>query len=99
MTQYRFTSAALGERVANVLDVDNRYKSRLVDIDRFLMSDKWLALLPGKQLLKRFLNTYTKLEPPDYLRTAVSTVLSHTISITELDRLKTIMENSIGKPS
>jgi hypothetical protein len=80
-----------------VLDVDSQYEKRLDEIDRFIMSEKWLALLPGKQLLRRFLDTYTKLEPTDYLPTAVSTVLTNTISIPELNRLKAMMESAIGK--
>ena len=61
------------------------------------MSDKWLALLPGKQLLKRFLDKYTELDPTGYLFTAFSTVFTNIISITGIKHLMTIMENTIGK--
>jgi hypothetical protein len=85
------------QRVATVSDLDKQHAAKLAEIDRFLMSDKWLQRLPGKQLLERFLNQHTGLTAVEYLRTAVSTVLDKQIRLAEIDRLKAALQRSMGQ--
>lgn len=84
------------QQSADCLDMDKRYDAKLAEIDRLLKSDLWLQRLPGKQILSRFLSQHTALEPAEYLRTAVSTVLAKGMQIPEIERLKTILHKRIG---
>jgi hypothetical protein len=83
------------KRLADSVDLDGQFKIKLDGIDRLLKTDKWIRLLPGKQLLASFLSRHTRLSSQDYIRLAVSIVLKESIRIEEIDRLKTILEESI----
>jgi predicted ATPase len=85
------------QQLAAVADLDKQYAERLAEVDRFLGSDKWLQRLPGKQILRRFLTQYTTLIETDYLPTAVSTLIEKKIPLPEVERLKTILQTSIGR--
>jgi predicted ATPase len=85
------------QRVAAIADIDKQYKDRLAEIDRFLSSDKWLQRLPGKEILRQFLSEHSSLTDTEYLRTAVSTVIEKGMGIPEVERLKKLLQQSIGR--
>ncbi len=78
-------------------DVDRLYKEKLAEIDRFLMSDKWLQRLPGKQILELFLSKHTTLNTAIYTATAVSMITEKGIRIAEIERLKETLQRSLGR--
>ncbi len=85
-------AAALQSRIVAATDatgLETRRQERVAEIDRLLATkDGWLTRLPGKQLLKKFLEHYPSLGDENYLRVAVGVVLDKKVKIAELDRLR-----------
>jgi predicted ATPase len=75
-------------------NIDDLYQCKLEEIDTIISEDAWLRRLPGKQLLRKYLERYPTLRPEDYVKVAVSTVLKQTIKIPEIERLKSVLRQA-----
>jgi predicted ATPase len=72
-------------------NLDARFQEKVSQVGAVLSDGSWLRVLPGKQLLKKFLERYPTLRPDDYMRAATSIVLDRRLSVPELDRLKSVL--------
>jgi hypothetical protein len=68
--------------------LDCRYQSKLDQVDRILATRNWLVRLPGKQILRKFVEDVPSLDSDGYLRTAIGVVLERKLEVPELQRLK-----------
>jgi len=68
--------------------VEERFEKKRLLIGQIINDGSWLVRLPGKQLLRKFLEKYPTLRPDDYLRAAASMVRERDIKIDEFCRLR-----------
>lgn len=69
-------------------NVEERFDMKRLLIKQMIQDGSWLPRLPGKQLLRRFLERYPTLRPDDYLRVAASVIREHNIKVEEFVRLQ-----------
>jgi hypothetical protein len=84
-------AAALKERIAEATDVRNveqRFEMKREAIKGIIQDGSWLVRLPGKQLLRKFLERFPTLRPDDYLRAAASLVRERALNVDEFVRLR-----------
>jgi energy-coupling factor transporter ATP-binding protein EcfA2 len=77
-------------------NIDKLLYEKGTEIDRIIAAGEWRERLPGKQILKKFLEKYSPLTPEDFLSTAVSTIIDKSMVIPEIDRLKTVLLKAAG---
>jgi uncharacterized protein YlzI (FlbEa/FlbD family) len=84
-------TAILKEKVVEATEeksVDNRFDNKRLLIEQIIQDGSWLARLPGKQLLRKFLERFPTLRPEDYLRAAASVIRERDIKVDEFVRLR-----------
>jgi predicted ATPase len=84
-------TASLKERIVEATDVKNveeRFEKKRLLVAQIIQDGSWLVRLPGKQLLRKFLERFPTLRPDDYLRAAASMVRERDIKIDEFVRLR-----------
>jgi predicted ATPase len=84
-------TAALKEKVVEATEVKNveeHFDRKRLFIEQIIQDGSWLARLPGKQLLGKFLERYRTLRPEDYLRAAASVIRERDIKVDEFVRLR-----------
>jgi predicted ATPase len=72
----------------HVTKVEDRFNGKRLLIEQMLQDGSWLARLPGKQLLRKFLERFPTLRPDDYLRAAASVIRERNIKVEEFVRLR-----------
>jgi len=78
------------------VDLQEAFTTKLSEVDKTIQRRHGLQRLPGKQMLKLFLNDFNiTIAPEEYLNTATSTVLDKKIIIPEIDRLKNELKRRI----
>ena len=88
LEKYVQSLKAKATSLGDVSHVDSNYQSKLAQVDRILATRNWLLRLPGKQILRRFVQDIPSLDSEGYLRTAVGVILERTLAIPELERLR-----------
>lgn len=83
------------EALTKAGSLDKLVGARLQDVDRLLATDRWVARLPGKQMLKRFLADHTRLTRDAYLGTAVGFVRERKMELREIERLKRAIHSAL----
>ena len=84
-------TAALKEKVVDATEaknVEDRFEKKRAVIEQLIQDGTWLARLPGKQLLRKFLERFPTLRPDDYMRAAASMVRERDLQIAEFSRLR-----------
>jgi predicted ATPase len=84
-------TASLKAKVIEATDVKNvedRFDMRRTLIKQVIQDGSWLIRLPGKQLLRKFLERIPTLRPDDYLRAASSVIRERDIKVEEFVRLR-----------
>lgn len=84
-------TAALKEKVVEATEaknVEERFEKKKAEVEKLIREGTWLARLPGKQLLKKFLERHPTLRPDDYMRAAASMVRERDLQIVEISRLR-----------
>ncbi|HEX4142964.1 MAG TPA: AAA family ATPase [Pirellulales bacterium] len=84
-------TANLKSKIGEATDgqnVEERFEKKRLLIAQIIEDGSWLVRLPGKQLLRKFLERFPTLRPDDYLRAAASVVRERDIKIDELIRLQ-----------
>lgn len=82
---------ALREKVQQATELDNiamRYEEKRAQVQSLIDEGVWLERLPGKQILRRFLERFASLRPEDYIGLAASLVRERNIEIAEITRLR-----------
>ena len=74
--------------MTHVTKVEDRFNGKRLLIEQMLQDGSWLARLPGKQLLRKFLERFPTLRPDDYLRAAASVIRERNIKVEEFVRLR-----------
>jgi len=77
----------LGDRT-----IEDAYNEKLAAFDALMRGDRWLDLLPGKQILKRFLGKHGGFDEKSYIATATGMAIEKEIDIPEISRLRTAIE-------
>jgi predicted ATPase len=75
------------------------YTEKLAEVDSVINKGRALELLPGKQILQKFLDTHTSISTDDYRATTVSIVQDKKIKIAEIERLKNVLKQRISQAS
>jgi hypothetical protein len=74
-------------------NVENRFEKKRTEVEKLIHGGSWLARLPGKQLLRKFLEKYPTLRPDGYMRAAASLVQERNLHVAEFARLReTLLE-------
>ncbi len=62
-------------------------------MDRLIENDKWMERLPGKEILRKFLEQFSTsgLNMDSFVRTATSIIRNNAIEVPELARLKEVI--------
>ncbi len=84
-------TTALKNKVAEATEtknVEDRFEKKRAEVEKLIQDGTWLARLPGKQLLRKFLERYPTLRPDDYMRAAASMVRERDVQIAEFARLR-----------
>ncbi len=76
------------EALASIANLEALKEKKLHEVDRLIEQPEGLNRLPGKQILRRFLDEHADISSEDYLNVAVSTVLDKGITLGEIERLK-----------
>ena len=84
------------EQATNVTNLETQYQEKRTLIQSLLDQDKWLQRLPGKQILRRYLQRYSTLQPEDYMVAAASLVREREINVPEIVRLRETLQQIPG---
>ncbi len=73
------------EEMADPKNVDQLFQARLLEVDRLIQGGKWADRLPGKQILRKFLERFSTagMNVELFVRTATSAVRENGIEIPE----------------
>lgn len=81
-------------KVTQATDIDNldaQFETKRMLVKELLDKELWLERLPGKQLLRKYLDRFPTLRPDDYVRAAASLVRERGIDVPEITRLRTTL--------
>lgn len=84
------------QQATEVSNLDSRYQEKRKLIQSLLDEEQWLRRLPGKQILRRYLQRYATLQPEDYMVAAASLVREREISVPEISRLQEALQRISG---
>lgn len=84
------------EQATDVASLEARYEEKRTLIQSFLDREQWLRRLPGKEMLRKYLERYPTLQPDDYMRAAASLIREREISVPGLDRLRSTLQQIPG---
>ena len=78
------------QQVADPIAAEKQYQDKLREVDSLLGTDQWIARLPGKQILKRFLEKFN-IPMESFIKAAASTIVANKIPVPEIERLKKVV--------
>jgi predicted ATPase len=84
------------EKATEIASLEARYEEKRVLIQSLLDQEQWLRRLPGKEMLRKYLERYPTLRPDDYMRAAASLIREREISVPELERLRSTLQQIPG---
>lgn len=85
---------ALKEKVSKATEVTSleaKFDQKKLQIQELLDQEQWLRRLPGKQILRTYLQRFPTLRPEDYVRAAASLVRERETHVSEIERLRTTL--------
>jgi hypothetical protein len=77
-------------------DLEKAKEQKQRDVDDLIEKNHALTRLPGKQLLRRFLEPFPDLSPGLYISSAVSTIVQKQLPVPEIDRLTKVLDEIRG---
>lgn len=93
LEKYAESLKAKATSLGDVSQLESRFQEKLEQVDRLLATRNWLLRLPGKQILRKFVEDIPSLDSEAYLRTAVGVILDRKLEVPELERLKQTLAN------
>ncbi len=93
LTKYVASLRSKLDEATAVETMDAQFEEKRNVVAEWVSSNNWLRRMPGKQLLRRFLEPYSTIRPDLFVSTATSVVRESSIPIQELERLKTSLQN------